>query len=59
MLIRHRRMNWEARMNDNPVSRRGVLKIGAAAAVAAMTEKIHAVEQMKKEINMGMRKKYG
>ncbi len=46
-------------MNNNPLSRRGVLKIGAAAAVAAMTEKIYAAEQMKKEINMAMEKGMG
>ncbi len=46
-------------MSNNPLSRRSVLKIGAAAAVAAMTEKIHAVEQMEKEINMGIEKSMG
>jgi Fe-Mn family superoxide dismutase len=46
-------------MDNNSISRRGVLKVGAAAAVAAMTEKIYAAEQMKMEMNMGMEKSMG
>lgn len=46
-------------MNDNPLSRRSVLKIGGAAAVAAITGKIHAVEQIEREMTMAMEKNMG
>jgi len=46
-------------MEDSSLSRRNVLKIGAAAAVAAMTGKIYAAEQIKKEMNMTMQKSMG
>ena len=46
-------------MNNNPLSRRNVLKIGAATGVAAMTEKIFAAEPMKKEMNMANEQNMG
>ena len=46
-------------MNDNSLSRRSVLKIGAATAVAAITERIYAAEQIKKETTMAMEKNMG
>ena len=52
-------MNWEVRMNDNPVSRRDVLKIGAAASLTAMAGKILAVEPAKAKMNMETEKHVG
>ena len=41
------------------LSRRNVLKIGAATAITVMAEKIYAVEQIQKEMNMAKQKDMG
>ena len=46
-------------MNNDSLSRRNVLKIGAASVIGVMTGKLYAAEQIKKEMNMAMGKNIG